>query len=68
MATYDDNSPYLHDDNPGTRKLLHRQPHSVEFDSKQDFQNFTKDEERKQFLHLKERSIESVLLIKGTAL
>lgn len=40
--------------------------HLVEFDSEQDFQNFTKDEERKQFLHLKEQSIKSVLLIKGT--
>lgn len=40
--------------------------HLVEFASEQDFQNFTKDEERKQFLHLKEQSIKSVLLIKGT--
>jgi uncharacterized protein (DUF1330 family) len=40
--------------------------HLVEFDSEQDFQDFTKDEERKQFLHLKEQSIKSVLLIKGT--
>lgn len=42
--------------------------HLVVFDSEQDFQNFTKDEERKQFLHLKEQSIKSVLLIKGTEL
>lgn len=40
--------------------------HLVEFASEQDFQNFTKDEERKNFLHLKEQSIKSVLLIKGT--
>ncbi len=40
--------------------------HLVEFASEQDFHNFTKDEERKQFLHLKEQSIKSVLLIKGT--
>ena len=40
--------------------------HLVAFDSEQDFQNFTKDEKRKQFLYLKERSIKSVLSIKGT--
>lgn len=40
--------------------------HLVEFSSEEDFHNFTKDEERKQFLHLKEQSIKSVLLIKGT--
>jgi hypothetical protein len=42
--------------------------HLVEFDSEQDFQGFTKDDQRKQFLHLKEQSIKSVLLIKGTRL
>jgi len=42
--------------------------HFGEFDSEQDFQNFIKDEERKQFLHLKEQSIKSALLIKGTRL
>ena len=40
--------------------------HLVEFSSEQDFHNFTKDEERKRFLHLKEQSIKSVLLIKGS--
>jgi uncharacterized protein (DUF1330 family) len=39
--------------------------HLVEFDAEGDFQNFTLDEERKKFMHLKERSIESVLLVKG---
>lgn len=39
--------------------------HLVAFDSEQDFQHFATDEERKQFLHLKEQSIKSVLLIKG---
>jgi uncharacterized protein (DUF1330 family) len=39
--------------------------HLVEFDSDQDFENFKQDEERKQFLHLKEQSIKSVLMIKG---
>jgi len=42
--------------------------HLVEFNSEEDFQNFSKDEERKQFLHFKEQSIKSVLLIKGTEL
>jgi len=39
--------------------------HLVEFESEADFQNFMKDEERKQFLHLKEKSIESSFLYKG---
>lgn len=39
--------------------------HLVEFDSESDFENFMKDEERKRFLHLKERSIRSSILIKG---
>jgi uncharacterized protein (DUF1330 family) len=42
--------------------------HLVEFASENDFQNFMKDEERKRFLHLKEQSIRSVMLIKGTQL
>ena len=40
--------------------------HLVEFESEQDFVNFMHDEERKKFLHLKEQSIKSSLLIKGT--
>ena len=40
--------------------------HLVEFAADEDFQNFMKDEERKQFLHLKEQSIKAVILIKGT--
>lgn len=40
--------------------------HLVEFDSEQDFQNFKHDEERKKFLHLKEQSIRSSILIQGT--
>lgn len=39
--------------------------HLVEFDTEQDFENFKHDEERKKFLHLKEQSVNSVLLIKG---
>lgn len=42
--------------------------HLVEFASEQDFENFMQDEERKQFLHLKEQSIKSTLLIKGIQL
>ncbi|HXD12135.1 MAG TPA: hypothetical protein VN653_18850 [Anaerolineales bacterium] len=39
--------------------------HLIEFASDADFQNFMKDEERKRFLHLKEKSMESSLLFKG---
>jgi uncharacterized protein (DUF1330 family) len=39
--------------------------HLVEFDTEQDYENFKKDEERKKFLHLKDQSVQSVLLIKG---
>ena len=39
--------------------------HVVEFDSEVDFKNFTQDEERKKFLHLKDQSIRSSLLIQG---
>ena len=39
--------------------------HLVAFPSDADFQNFMRDEERKMFLHLKEKSIKSVWLIKG---
>ncbi len=42
--------------------------HLVEFDTEQDFENFKKDEERKKFLHLKDQSVKSILLIKGTKL
>ena len=42
--------------------------HLVEFASEQDLKNFMLDKERKKFLHLKEQSIKSVLLIKGEAI
>lgn len=42
--------------------------HLVEFNTEQDFQNFMHDEERKHFLHLKEQSVKSVVLIKGMKL
>jgi hypothetical protein len=41
--------------------------HLVKFDSEEDFQNFANDNNRKSFLHLKEQSIRSILLIKGSA-
>ena len=42
--------------------------HLVEFNDERDFTNFMQDEERKKFLHLKEQSIRSVILIKGERL
>jgi uncharacterized protein (DUF1330 family) len=42
--------------------------HLVEFDSERDFDNFMQDEDRKRLLPLKEQSIRSVWLIKGTKL
>jgi uncharacterized protein (DUF1330 family) len=42
--------------------------HLVEFATDDDFENFKHDEERKRFLHLKEQSIKSVILIQGTKL
>lgn len=42
--------------------------HFIEFNSQQDFDNFKKDEERKKFLHLKEKSIRASILIQGTTL
>lgn len=42
--------------------------HLVKFDSNEDFENFLRDEERRQYLHLKEQSIRSVLMIKGEAI
>lgn len=42
--------------------------HLVEFNTNDDFVNFTKDEERKRFLHLKEQAIKSAWLVKGERL
>ena len=39
--------------------------HLVEFETQQDFENFKQDEERKKFLHLKESSIKTSILIQG---
>ncbi len=40
--------------------------HLVEFDNEEDFKNFMHDEERKKFMHLKEQSVKSSVLFKGT--
>ncbi|MDB5240445.1 MAG: hypothetical protein JWP57_1070 [Spirosoma sp.] len=42
--------------------------HLVEFATENDFTNFMNDESRKQFLYLKEKSIKSAVLVKGTKL
>ena len=42
--------------------------HLVEFDSEKDFENFSKDEERKKFIHLKDQSVKSTILIRGNRL
>ena len=42
--------------------------HLVAFEAEADFTHFMQDKERNAFLHLKEQSILSVLLIKGTRL
>lgn len=42
--------------------------HLVSFETEEDFQRFLEDEERKQFLHLKEQSIRSAVLIQGKQL
>ncbi len=42
--------------------------HLVAFDTEQDFKNYTNDEERKTFMHLKEQSIKTTIAIKGTTL
>lgn len=42
--------------------------HLVSFETEADFARFMQDEERKQFLHLKEAAIRSAILIKGQQL
>ena len=42
--------------------------HLAEFETQQDFDNFKQDEERKRFLHLKDQSIKTSILIQGTKL
>lgn len=40
--------------------------HFLSFVSEEDFNNFSKDERRTAFLHLKEASIKTTFLLKGT--
>jgi uncharacterized protein (DUF1330 family) len=42
--------------------------HLVEFETEQNFDNFKQDEGRKKFLHLKDQSIKTSILIQGTKL
>jgi uncharacterized protein (DUF1330 family) len=42
--------------------------HLVEFNTEQDFENFKQDEDRKRFMHLKEQSIRTSILIQGKKL
>lgn len=42
--------------------------HLVVFETEHDFKNFMQDEERKRFLHLKEQSIKTSILIQGQKL
>ncbi len=42
--------------------------HLVEFATETDFSNFMLDEERKKFVHLKEQSIRTSVLVKGEKL
>ena len=42
--------------------------HLIKFETNKDFENFMQDEERRKFLHLKEQSIKSSMLIKGQLL
>ena len=40
--------------------------HLVEFETEEDFKNFMQDDERKKFVALKNQSIKTATLIKGT--
>lgn len=42
--------------------------HLVQFETQGDFEGFMRDEERKQFLHLKDQSIKTSILIRGEKL
>src|SRR6185312_8171048 len=42
--------------------------HLISFETQQDFDAFKQDAERKKFLHLKEESVKSSLLIQGLAI
>lgn len=40
--------------------------HIISFDSEQQLQNFMQDDKRLNFIHLKNESVKSVLLVKGS--
>jgi len=42
--------------------------HLVEFDSEGDFEDFKRDKDRAKFLHLKEKSVRAITMIKGEKL
>jgi len=42
--------------------------HLVQFNAEEDFISFGQDEDRKKFLYMKDQSVKSILLIKGTKL
>lgn len=42
--------------------------HIVKFNNEEDFENFKQDNERNKFLHLKEQSVKTSILIIGTKL
>jgi antibiotic biosynthesis monooxygenase (ABM) superfamily enzyme len=47
------------------KKELPYEIHFISFDSEKDLSNFMKDDSRLKFIHLKNESIKSTLLIKG---
>ena len=46
-------------------KELPYEIHLVSFDSEQDLSNFMKDDTRMGFVHLKDESVKSILMVKG---
>jgi uncharacterized protein (DUF1330 family) len=48
------------------RQEIPYEVHIIRFDTDADFESFMKDDERKNSLYLKEESIKSLMLIKGT--
>ena len=42
--------------------------HIVSFDSEQDFQNFMRDDSRLNYIHLKDESVKSTVIVKGVKL
>ncbi|MBN4075579.1 MAG: DUF1330 domain-containing protein [SAR86 cluster bacterium] len=59
---------------PSTESYIHAteekpyEIHLIKFESEQDFQEFMLNDERKKYLHLKERSIRESFLVKGEKL